>query len=443
VDADMRKGRANKIFNVSNKQGLSNYLYNMTGNFKEDLVDAKNYIQETCIPNLHILTNGTIPPNPSELIQSENMKELVSILKNVYDIVIFDAPPCKPVSDSVILSNILDSTIIVTESGKTKINDVKNIKKAIQTVEGNIIGVILNKLKIPAKMYSKNYYYGHKVNDDNYNFIKKISKSVDKVIEESIENISIKNDNDDSLEKELIEVKEEKESELKGNHEKVIENISKEEIREILREEIANKNPNKEIEKAKINYKKIEETFNKEIEETKTNYNKIEETFNKEIEETKTNYNKLEETFNKEIEETKTNYKKLEEVFNKGIKDIKQDNIELLKKEILNMDYKNQIKQINEMLSNLKDDYLELSNIIKANNEKIEKVNNDKIIDIKQLKKQREEMNKKDKIKERSEYSIDEDIPYEELEKTAVYKFSINISNTQNSLLDDEYEGIM
>lgn len=74
VDADMRKGRANKIFNVDNEEGLSNFLYHITGDVKKDIELGRKYIKETAISNLHILTNGTIPPNPSELLGASSMK---------------------------------------------------------------------------------------------------------------------------------------------------------------------------------------------------------------------------------------------------------------------------------------------------------------------------------------------------------------------------------
>ena len=434
VDADMRKGRANKIFKVDNQQGLSDYLYNMVGDIKKDLINAKNYIQETDVPNLHILTNGTIPPNPSELVQSENMKELINILKNMYDIVIFDAPPCKLVSDGVILSNILESTVIVTEAGKTKINDMKDIKKSIQIAEGNIIGVILNKLKISKKMYSKNYYYGNKKNDDKNNNMKKSSKNVEEIIKETITSINnnlekienkqfyVENDDKEDLKQDISE------QQKQGNSEKeIIINNSNIEMKKLY----------KQIEKTNINYNSLEDVINKEIQLTKGNYDKLEDTVNKELELTKTNYSRLEDTVNKEMEMTKTNYSKLEDLVNKGIQEIKSENNELLKKEISNIDYTNQINQMNEMITNLKDSYLELANIVKANNEKEEDINNEKVIYIKKLKKQRE--GHKHIVKEKLEYKMNEDIPYEELEKTAIYKLPINTANSSSN----EYEGIM
>ena len=169
IDSDMRKGRSYKIFGVSNKYGLSEFLYSMTGDIKEDLLLANKFVQETRIPNLHILTNGNIPHNPSELLASSYMKELVALFKNTYDIIILDAPPCKLVTDSIILSTIVDSTVLVVNSSKTSINDIKEVKKSIELVDGEIIGAILNKVKMSGKTYKKNYYYGNSTRLETYN----------------------------------------------------------------------------------------------------------------------------------------------------------------------------------------------------------------------------------------------------------------------------------
>lgn len=159
IDSDMRKGRAHKIFKVSNTQGLSNYLYAMTEDRKENIKLAKKYIRETKIPNLHILTNGNVPPNPAELLESGQMKQLLKLLKNIYDVIVIDAPPCKLVTDSIILSTIVDSTILVANSEKTKMKDFNEVKKSIQMVGGEIIGAILNKKKLEGKTYHNGYYY--------------------------------------------------------------------------------------------------------------------------------------------------------------------------------------------------------------------------------------------------------------------------------------------
>ncbi len=186
IDSDMRKGRAHKIFKVSNRQGLSNYLYAMTEDRKENINLAKKYIQETKIPNLHILTNGNVPPNPAELLESSQMKELLKLLKNIYDVIVIDAPPCKLVTDSIILSTIVDSTILVANSEKTKMKDFNEVKKSIQMVGGEIIGAILNKKKLEGKTYHNGYYYyGNAEESAKQKKQEKKQISVEKVIKEA------------------------------------------------------------------------------------------------------------------------------------------------------------------------------------------------------------------------------------------------------------------
>ena len=206
VDADMRKGRINKIFKVDNRAGLSNYLFNMNSDVEKDVYLAKEYIKETKIPNLHILTNGTIPPNPSELLASSNMKELLAILKSIYDIIIIDAPPCKLVSDSIVLSTIVDSSVIVTNSGNTKISDLKEIKKSINIVGGKIIGAIVNKAKIKGKKYSKKYQNESDLNTYNKN---EKSQTVEELIEKAIPKLAEKNFDLFLYENDLVEEQEE------------------------------------------------------------------------------------------------------------------------------------------------------------------------------------------------------------------------------------------
>lgn len=162
IDADMRKGRQYKIFEVLPKPGLSNYLSQIEDDKgTESSKDIKDYIQETKIENLSLISSGSIPPNPSELLVSERMSELLEELKLEYDIIIIDGTPCKLVTDSIILSSIVDSTVVVTSYKKTKKEALESVIKNIQDVGGNLIGVVLNKIPTSArKYYGKYYYYG-------------------------------------------------------------------------------------------------------------------------------------------------------------------------------------------------------------------------------------------------------------------------------------------
>ena len=161
VDADMRKGRQYTIFEVSPRPGLSNYLSGFDINTGEETSeDLANYIQETEIPNLYIIPAGNIPPNPSELLISTKMISLLDRLKEICDLVIIDGTPCELVTDSIILSRIVDSTVIVTAHKQTKKDDLQKIVTNIQNVGGKIAGIVLNKIPVSVKKYEQSYYYG-------------------------------------------------------------------------------------------------------------------------------------------------------------------------------------------------------------------------------------------------------------------------------------------
>ena len=161
VDADMRKGRQYSIFGVSPKPGLSNYLSGIDEyNNEESVVNVTNYIQKTKINNLCVMSAGNVPPNPSELLVSAKMIHLLDELKELADIVIIDGTPCELVTDSVILSRIVDSTIIVTAYAETKKDALKKILTSIENVGGKVAGVVINKIPIVGKKYKESYYYG-------------------------------------------------------------------------------------------------------------------------------------------------------------------------------------------------------------------------------------------------------------------------------------------
>lgn len=160
IDADMRKGRQYVIFGVSPRPGLSNYLSQVEIDENEEASEnIVDYIQETEVSNLYLMPAGNIPPNPSELLVSPQMIKLLEELKNICDIVIIDGTPCELVTDSVILSRIVDSTIIVTAHKITKKEALERVIKNIQNVGGKLAGVVVNKMPISGKKYEEKYYY--------------------------------------------------------------------------------------------------------------------------------------------------------------------------------------------------------------------------------------------------------------------------------------------
>ena len=161
IDADMRKGRQYAIFGVSPKPGLSNYLSGIDLDEEEnETIDLADYIQETEVENLYLMAAGNIPPNPSELLVSAQMINMLEKLKTVCDIVIIDGTPCELVADSIILSRLADSTVVVTAHKYTKKDALNRVVKNIQNVGGNLAGVVINKMPITSKKYNQSYYYG-------------------------------------------------------------------------------------------------------------------------------------------------------------------------------------------------------------------------------------------------------------------------------------------
>ena len=153
VDCDLRKGRQHIIFGKPNTIGLTNLLADYLKNRNE-------YIQETDIENLSLLTRGTSAPNPAELLSSEKNKELIAALKKDYDLVIFDSAPVGAVADPVIMSTLTDATIIVCRNGKTPRAAIAATKDALEKVEAKIAGVVVNDIDRKVGHYY-NYYGGY------------------------------------------------------------------------------------------------------------------------------------------------------------------------------------------------------------------------------------------------------------------------------------------
>lgn len=193
VDADMRKGRQHEVFELSNENGLSNYLISAVG---ENKIDLNDYIKQTLVENLYVITAGINPPNPSELLTSQKMSDLIKALENTADIVIFDGTPSTIVTDALILSRNIGSTLIVTSHKQTKMEDLKQIKKNIENVGGKIAGVVVNKIPRSQKVYGGGYYYENSIIVNNKkNWLGNIVKSINKT-DKKQDTVKMKNEED-------------------------------------------------------------------------------------------------------------------------------------------------------------------------------------------------------------------------------------------------------
>ena len=155
IDCDMRNPTVHKNFNLSNKVGLSSCISMGT-----EVADA---VQATGIEGLDALTAGVIPPNPSELLGSERMQNILQRAKEEYDYVLIDTPPVLPVTDSLVLGSMVDGLILVIDSGEIKVEMAREVKNQLVHAGANILGGVLNKVRSEHHGYGYGYYYyyGH------------------------------------------------------------------------------------------------------------------------------------------------------------------------------------------------------------------------------------------------------------------------------------------
>lgn len=137
VDADLRKPSIHKKFSLPNNRGLTSFLVGSEPSLSPLL---ENPYQK----NLYILTSGLIPPNPSELLASSRMNEFIIKLKDLFDLIIFDAPPVTVVTDSQILASKADGTVFVVRNGVADRNNLIHSKELLDKVHANVVGTVFN-----------------------------------------------------------------------------------------------------------------------------------------------------------------------------------------------------------------------------------------------------------------------------------------------------------
>lgn len=150
VDADLRKPTIHRIMEVSNRKGLTTLITKKSS--------VKEAISSTKINNLHVLSSGPIPPNPSELLGSKMMKDVIESLSEKYDLILFDTPPVLAVTDAQVLGNRCDGVILVISSGETEKKNLVKAKELLDRAQVKVIGTIINGADEKSANY--NYYYG-------------------------------------------------------------------------------------------------------------------------------------------------------------------------------------------------------------------------------------------------------------------------------------------
>jgi capsular exopolysaccharide synthesis family protein len=151
IDCDLRRPRLHNHFDLENTAGLTNYL---SGEKNTDL------LMKQCpgLPKLKIVTSGPIPPNPAELLSSNEMKNLLQFLKGNFKHVIIDSPPAISFTDAAILSTLVDGVVLVAMAGKSSIHLMKRFKQRLANIGARVYGVVLNGIKSDSVEYG---YYGY------------------------------------------------------------------------------------------------------------------------------------------------------------------------------------------------------------------------------------------------------------------------------------------
>ena len=146
VDCDLRRPSQHEIFEVGNSLGLTTMV-----------VDEEAFrnppLQETPVPNLKLLPSGPLPPNPSELLGSRRMEEIIATLREKADLVLFDAPPIIAVTDAAVLASKVDGVLLVIKAGTTKRDHAQRAKALLEKVNARLVGAVLNNVRMDTSLH--------------------------------------------------------------------------------------------------------------------------------------------------------------------------------------------------------------------------------------------------------------------------------------------------
>lgn len=164
IDADLRKPKLHRYFDLENKIGLSNVL--------SGVYDGSNkaFIQKTSVENLDLISSGHVPPNPIELLSSDNMKGLLDALKESYDFIIIDTPPINIVSDALVLSNMVTGYIMVARSNYTEYQALDVAMSNFELANIKPLGVVLNDFNKKQTKYARGGKYKYKTYYNYYRY---------------------------------------------------------------------------------------------------------------------------------------------------------------------------------------------------------------------------------------------------------------------------------
>ena len=153
IDADLRNPSIHFLLDMKNTDGLTNYLANPDAPSQNDISHS------SLINNLNVITSGPIPPDPVELLSSHKLAEMLESTAEIYDYVIIDGPPILGLADALVLSNLVDATVIAVEAGKTRKTNLLDSLKRLERANGNMIGTVLTRnSKRVNPDYNQEYY---------------------------------------------------------------------------------------------------------------------------------------------------------------------------------------------------------------------------------------------------------------------------------------------
>ena len=164
IDADLRKPKLHRYFDLENKIGLSNVLSGVYDG------SNKSFIQKTSVENLDLISSGHVPPNPIELLSSDNMKGLLDALKESYDFIIIDTPPINIVSDALVLSNMVTGYIMVARSNYTEYQALDVAMSNFELANIKPLGVVLNDFNKKQTKYARGGKYKYKTYYNYYRY---------------------------------------------------------------------------------------------------------------------------------------------------------------------------------------------------------------------------------------------------------------------------------
>jgi capsular exopolysaccharide synthesis family protein len=165
IDADLRRPTLHSLFRVERGNGLTEFI--------RGKATLASVVRRTKVENLDLITSGDIPPNPAEILGSDEMREFIANATKTYDMVLFDTSPVLAVTDPAVISTMTDGVIVVVSSGTTRMQDLEQAVELMEGVGGKVAGVVLNNFDphraygVPFRKsarskygYGKSYYYG-------------------------------------------------------------------------------------------------------------------------------------------------------------------------------------------------------------------------------------------------------------------------------------------